>query len=212
MSCNKCLKYKAAMKNPLACVLLFSENIENIFIYKDIEFMAQEAGGGAEKPTTPIKLILIMVVGAILLVAVSMGGVFFLLNSMGMLDGGGSGGGGGGTGTSTQFDDRPALYHAFEEPFIVNFKERGRTRFLQVSIQVMTREADILVALETHLPLIRNNLLLLLSSQKSEEFHTPEGRESLRQAALLEVQKILEEQTGERETIEGLYFTSFVTQ
>ncbi len=211
MSCNKCLKYKAAMKNPLACVLLFSENIENIFIYKDIEFMAQEAGGGAEKPTTPVKLILIMVVGAILLVAVSMGGVFFLLNSMGMLDGGGSGAGGGG-GVSAQFDDRPALYHAFEEPFIVNFKERGRTRFLQVSIQVMTREADILVALETHLPLIRNNLLLLLSSQKSEEFHTPEGRESLRQAALLEVQKILEEQTGERETIEGLYFTSFVTQ
>ena len=170
--------------------------------------MAEEAGGGAAKPATPVKLILIMIIGAILLVAVSMGGVFFLLKSMGMLDGGGGGSGGG----SAQHDERPALYHAFEQPFIVNFKERGRTRFLQISIQVMTREPDILVALETHLPVIRNNLLLLISTQKPEEFHTPEGRESIRQAALLEVQKILEEQTGEREAIEGLYFTSFVTQ
>ncbi len=169
--------------------------------------MAQEAGGGAATPATPVKLILIMVIGAILLVVVSMGGVFFLLKSMGMLDGTSGGGS-----SSAQHDDRPALYHAFEQPFIVNFKERGRTRFLQVSIQVMTREPEILVALETHLPLIRNNLLLLISSQKPTEFHTPEGRESIRQAALLEVQKILEEQTGEREAIEGLYFTSFVTQ
>lgn len=167
-----------------------------------------------ESPATPggasTKLVVIIIVGAILLVLSSMGGIFFLLKSMGMLN---PGSGGAGSALVESINkDKPAIYHAFEPSFVVNFKERGRTRYLQIDVQVMTRDPEVIPDLETHMPLIRNNLLLLFSGQEAEKLHSAEGKEQLRTAALKEVQRILEEQTGKKEVVEALYFTSFVTQ
>ena len=168
---------------------------------------AAGAGGNSSSPT---KLIIIMIVGALLLVAVSMGGVFFLLKSMGLLNpGGGGGGGGGGIHANS---GRPALYFPLEPAFVVNFKERGRTRFLQVEIQLMSRDKLVLDELTKHAPVIRNNLLLLLSAQTAETLHSAEGKEKLRASALEVINKLIEEESGQKNAIEALYFTSFVTQ
>ncbi|MDH5229310.1 MAG: flagellar basal body-associated FliL family protein [Gammaproteobacteria bacterium] len=148
------------------------------------------------------KLVLIMIIGAVLLVAVSMGGVFFLLKSMGMLSQGGH---------APVAANAPAIYHPMEPAFIVNFKERGRTKYLQVQVELMTRDSQAIDDVIAHTPLLRNNLLLLLGSQTAEILHSPEGREELRKKALEEVQRILIEETG-RQGIEALYFTSFITQ
>jgi len=163
--------------------------------------MAENAaapGGGQTK------LVLIMIIGAVVLVLASTGGIFFLLKSMGMLNGGGHGG-------DNIPMDAPAIYHPLEPAFITNFKERGRTRYLQAEIQVMTRDPKVVEDLDKHMPVIRNNLLMLLGSQSAETLQSPEGREELRQKALEEVQKILKEETGKK-GIEALYFTSFVMQ
>ncbi len=154
-----------------------------------------------------MKLIIVMIVGAILLVAVSIGGVFFMMKSMGML----GGGGGGHADSHTPAKNDPAIYFPLEPPFVVNFKENGRTRFLQVSMEIMTRDPQIVEDIKTHMPHIRNNLLLLLSNQKSEDLQTAEGKEKIRAAALEEIKKLLGEETG-RINVEALYFTSFVTQ
>ena len=167
------------------------------------ETPAAQGGGSA-------KLVLIIIVGAIMLVLASMGGIFFLLKSMGMLNPGG--GGGGGHAIEHVNKDKPAIYHAFDPSFVVNFKDKGRTRYLQITVQVMTRDPEIVPSLDTHMPLIRNNLLLLFSNQEAEKLYSAEGKEDLRKAALLETQRILEEQTGKKEAVEALYFTSFVTQ
>ena len=171
--------------------------------------MAEDAAPPAEKKSSPMKLVIVMIIGAILLVAVSMGGVFFLMKSMGM-------GGGGGADHAQPAHDvskDPPIYFPLEPAFVVNFKDRGRTRFLQVSMQVMTRDQEIVTAMETHMPLIRNNILLVLSNQDSELLHSADGKEQIRQQSLEELKNILVRETGRVDVnIEGLYFTSFVTQ
>ena len=171
--------------------------------------MAEDAAAPAEKKSSPMKLVIVMIVGAILLVAVSMGGVFFLMKNMGM------GGGGGGDHAEPKHDvtKEAPIYFPMEPPFVVNFKDRGRTRFLQVSMQVMTRDKEMVTAMETHMPLIRNNILLVLSNQTAETLHSAEGKETIRELALEELKTILVKETGLVDVhIEGLYFTSFVTQ
>jgi len=173
--------------------------------------MAEDAAAAppAEKKSSPMKLVIVMIVGAILLVAVSMGGVFFLMKSMGM---GASGGADHGQ-PAHDVSKEPPIYFPLEPAFVVNFKDRGRTRFLQVSMQVMTRDKEIITAMETHMPLIRNNILLVLSNQDSEILHSTDGKEQIRQQSLEELKNILVKETGRVDVnIEGLYFTSFVTQ
>ncbi len=164
---------------------------------------AEAAKGGGS-----LKLVIIMLVGAIILVLASIAGVFFMLQSMGMLNPAG--------GAVQQVEqeaeeEKPAIYHALDPAFVVNFKERGRTRYVQIAVQVMTRDPEVIDTLDQHMPLIRNNLLLLFSGQTSETLHSAEGKEQLRLAARAEIQRILEEKMGDP-GIEELYFTSFVTQ
>jgi flagellar FliL protein len=62
-----------------------------------------------------------------------------------------------------------------------------------------------------HMPVIRNNLVMLFSSQTRQSIATREGKEKIRADAQSEVQKILTDRTG-KPVIEQLYFTSFVMQ
>jgi flagellar FliL protein len=80
-----------------------------------------------------------------------------------------------------------------------------------VTVEVMTRNNQVEQQIRTHMPVIRNNLVLLFSSQTYEAVSTLEGKEALREEALTVIQKILEEETGDP-GIEAVYFTSFVMQ
>lgn len=170
--------------------------------------MAEDtADNKAGKGSSPMKLIITMIVGAILLVAVSIGGVFFMMKSMGML----GGGGGSHAPAESHASNAPALYFPLEPAFVVNFKDHGRTRFLQVTMEVMTRDPQIIEDIKMHMPVIRNNMLLMLGNQKAEDLHSTEGKEKIRAALLEDLKEFLAEETG-RVKVEGLYFTSFVTQ
>ncbi len=105
----------------------------------------------------------------------------------------------------------PAIYISLDPAFVVNFAEGSRARFLQVTVDVMTRNNQVEQHIRTHMPVIRNNLVLLFSSQTYEAVSTLEGKEALREEALNVIQKILEEETGDP-GIEAVYFTSFVMQ
>lgn len=171
---------------------------------------AAPAPSAEKKPGSPMKLVIVIIVGALLLVAVSIGGVFFMMKSMGMLGAGGAAGGH--AAADSHAKNEPAIYFPLEPAFVVNFKEGNRTRFLQVTMEVMARDPHMIEEIKKHMPLIRNNLLLLLGSQKAEDFQTSEGKEKVRTQALEEIKKILTEETGNIKNVEGLYFTSFVTQ
>jgi len=106
----------------------------------------------------------------------------------------------------------PAIYVEFQPPFVVNFDAKGVMRFLQVSIQVMTRDHETSEMVKLHEPKIRNNMLLLLGAQTLDTISTTEAKEELRKKALETIAKIVEDEGGEGKKVEDLYFTSFVMQ
>jgi flagellar FliL protein len=106
---------------------------------------------------------------------------------------------------------RVAVYMDFEQPFVVNFQDEGQLRYLQITISVMTKNPKVVEEMKRHMPLIRNNLVMLFSGQTREGIISREGKEKIRKEAEAEVQKILKEQTG-NPGVKALYFTSFVMQ
>lgn len=105
----------------------------------------------------------------------------------------------------------PAMYFPIKPAFVVSFPARGKQRYLQVEITVMTRDSDIFVALQTHMPLIKNRLVLLLGGQVYEEMQTDEGKELLRQKALQALNEIMQQELG-KGGVEEVLFTNFVMQ
>ena len=105
----------------------------------------------------------------------------------------------------------PAIYFPIKPPLIVNYQARGRQRFLQAEISLMSRDAEVISAVELHMPRIRNSLILLFSGQVYEEMQTDEGKEILRQDVLTELKNIMQEEIG-KPGIEKVLFTNLVMQ
>jgi flagellar protein FliL len=106
----------------------------------------------------------------------------------------------------------PAQFVELDPPFVVNFGPGSSARFLQVAVQLMTRDPHIVEFLKSNNPIIRNDLLLLFGNKQVEEVSTNEGKEALREAALVAVRKIIAAEGQKPEALEAVYFTSFVMQ
>lgn len=105
----------------------------------------------------------------------------------------------------------PAMYFPIQPAFVVNFQARGRTRYLQVDVTIMTRNPMVFDAIQMNLPLIKNRLVMLFGSGIYEELQTDEGKELMRQQALESLQKLMQQEIGTSE-IEQVLFTNFVMQ
>jgi flagellar FliL protein len=103
-------------------------------------------------------------------------------------------------------------YLALDPPFVVNFQSEGSAQFLQVTVQVMSRDPAVLELVKRHDPVVRNALLMLFSGQSSDTLASADGKEKLRVAALGAVRKVIAAQGGKPGQPEDLYFTSFVMQ
>jgi len=106
---------------------------------------------------------------------------------------------------------KPALFYAFDPPLVVNFEDEQAIRFLQVQVEVMSRDPAVVDAVAKNAPIIRNNLMLLFSNRPFASLMTREGKETLRKEALAEVKAIVKRESGS-DAVEDLLFTSFVVQ
>ncbi|HEX4268348.1 MAG TPA: flagellar basal body-associated FliL family protein [Steroidobacteraceae bacterium] len=106
----------------------------------------------------------------------------------------------------------PPLYLPFDPPFVVNFQADQLVRFLQVSVEVMSRDQKTLDLLKNNDPVVRNDLLILFANQKYTVLSTPAGKEQLRTDALTAIRKDLAQDGGDPKRVEAVYFTSFVMQ
>ena len=164
-----------------------------------------------EKPSGMRVLLIVAAVTALLggsaLAALYLTGVIGVGDRVAEQDGGGPGE------QQAQADERrrPQIYHPLEPAFVVNFNDDSDVRFLQVTLQIATRDPAVIEQVKEHAPAIRNNLVMLFSNQDPAVLNTREGKETLRTQTLEEVRKVLEEQTGEG-GVENVYFTSFVMQ
>lgn len=140
-----------------------------------------------------------------------LGGVFGGSDKTASADGENADGQAGDQGDGEEDAPGPAIYVSLDPPFVVNLTGGGAARFLQITVDVMTRQPEVEEHVKNHMPAIRNNLVMLFSSQTAETVSTLEGKEHLRDEALKVIQEILETETGDP-GIEAVYFTSFVMQ
>lgn len=105
----------------------------------------------------------------------------------------------------------PINYVPMDPPFVVNFSGDTDIRFLQVTVEVGTRDPDMVELVKEQKPAIRNNLVMLFSNQDPYALNTREGKEKLRTEALGEIQKVMKQETG-KAGVESVFFTSFVMQ
>ena len=170
------------------------------------EVAKKKAGSGKKK------LIILIVVG-LLVMAGAVGGTLFML---GFFDTGDDEGDAQGDAEDVVQEEviekpKPAMYFPIKPAFVVNFHSRGRQRYLQTELSVMTRDMEVFNAMQTHSPLIKHRMGMLLSGEVYEELQTDEGKELLRQKALNTLQEIMQQEIG-KAGIEQVLFTSFVMQ
>lgn len=164
---------------------------------------AAEAGS---KPPGKLKLIIAIVLALLVAVGLSVGGTWFFLSKSGSHEPAAPEGAEHAAPTK-----QPAIYEELTPAFVVNFTQNGRARYMQVSVALMTRDQAGLDALKVHMPVLRNNLVMLFSSQDFATLITPVGKEMLRQQATASVQQLAEKETG-KVTVEQVLFTNLVLQ
>jgi flagellar FliL protein len=168
----------------------------------------EESTGEVEKKKSPLMLIIIIVV------VLSVGGgagAFFMMGDKEEAVAENENGEAADSETGEEVVAKSAHYFSLDPAFIVNFTGKSRARFLQVSIEGMTRDEKVKEEITKHFPQVRNNIVLLLSGKTSEQLSTPQGKDKLRKEVLKEIQDILVAETG-KEGVEDVYFTSFVMQ
>ncbi len=106
----------------------------------------------------------------------------------------------------------PPVYLALDPPFVVNFESDQQVRFLQVTVQLMSRDPHTIELLKGNDPVVRDQLLMLFANQKYAVLSTREGKEGLRKEALESLRRVLGDAGGHPEKLEAVYFTSFVMQ
>ncbi|PCI67784.1 MAG: flagellar basal body-associated protein FliL [Piscirickettsiaceae bacterium] len=104
----------------------------------------------------------------------------------------------------------PPVYLALKPPFMVNFQNTS-IRVMKVSMSVMARDEAALDAVKLHDPVIRNNILLLLSDQNVDALKTTKGKTALQTAVLDDINKVLKERKV-KSVVEAVFFTELVMQ
>lgn len=173
--------------------------------------MAEEeaAEAGEEGEGSGKKKIILLAVMALLIIGLSVGGTLAVLKMMGgdevPVE----------EGEAAEVEEvevkKAAIYYPLKPPIIVTFDAKGRQRYLQADITLLTRDDDVIAAIELHMPAIRNALVLLIGSQMFEEIQTAEGKELLRVQCLQALQEIFEREIG-KPGVEQVLFENMVMQ
>ncbi|KPY33057.1 MULTISPECIES: flagellar basal body-associated protein FliL [Pseudomonas syringae group] len=151
-----------------------------------------------------LKLIIVAVVALLLAVGLSVGATWFIMHK-------------GETApdpavAAAAANAKPvAVFEPLTPAFVVNFNANGRQRYMQVSITMLGRNAADMEALKVHMPVIRNNLVMLFAAIPFESLASPIGQEMLRQKATASIQEVAQKELG-KTVIEQLLFTNFVLQ
>jgi flagellar FliL protein len=106
----------------------------------------------------------------------------------------------------------PPIYQSLHPPLIINLNDAaGDSHFMQLTMEVMSRDQTTINSVRDNTALIRNALILLYSGAVYEEIQSRDGKEKMLEDGLAEIQRLMTETTGEAD-VEALYFTALVIQ
>ena len=86
-----------------------------------------------------------------------------------------------------------------------------RTHYMQIYVETKSREDEVVAALTKHMPKIVSNLNRLFSNQSFTAMRTIDGRKNMQQAALKEIQTVMQARIG-KPGVEKVLFTGFIMQ
>jgi flagellar protein FliL len=178
-----------------------------------------DSGDGGNAPKSSKKMLIIIIIGVLLLVTVAVLGTLF---ATGVFDDSSEQTESSENAEAVDADpdseesvgsEKPedVSYWPLEPPFVLNFEGKSKAKYMQIGMEVATISDKAQAAVQKHMPVIRNEVVLLLSGQKYEEMVTPDGKEQLRAELIETINKILK-QHNVRIGIHKIYFTSFVMQ
>ncbi len=172
---------------------------------KDEKKAEGQAEGDAEGGKSKKKLIIIVAIVVILAIGLSIGATLYFL--------GGDGGEGSAAEDAAPVEEvkLPAVYLDIKPPFVVTYDVSGKQRYMQVFVSAQSRDQASLDAMELHMPLIRNKLIMMFSAQDFQALQTSEGKENLRASSLVLINEMLEKESS-GSSIEQVLFTNFVMQ
>ena len=150
-----------------------------------------------------LKLIILIVVALLLAIGLSVGATWYFMHSAQSKPAAAV--------EQAPAGKQPAIFESMAPAFVANFNQNGRQRYMQVSITMLGRNQADLDALKVHMPVIRNNLVMLFSGQDFATLASPVGQEMLRQKATASVQEVAQKELG-KVVVEQLLFTNFVLQ
>lgn len=164
---------------------------------------AAPAGAGATDEAAPPKSRkkLLIIVGALVLVGLGVGGWFFWQQRSAEE-----------AKNAPPPPPPPLQYLALDPPFVANFADGQAARFLQVDIRISSRSSETIELVRANDPLLRNDLLMLLSAQDAAELGDRAGKDRLRAEALATVRRIVKQLGGDPKSVENVLFASFVMQ
>ncbi|MGD9125382.1 MAG: flagellar basal body-associated FliL family protein [Desulfarculaceae bacterium] len=94
------------------------------------------------------------------------------------------------------------------EPFIVNLADPSGKRYLKLTLTVDAKDEKLKKEMEDRMPMIRDSLLLLLTSKSYADINSVAGKLRLRN----EVLKAINRSLGGVGAVHAVYFTEFVVQ
>lgn len=161
-----------------------------------------------------IKTILIIVAAQTVLIAATVAGTWMLfLNTQGgaaavaegeaeSIDS---------AGEPSKKDLKDPVYMSLEPAFVVNLQDGNSLRFLQVQVDLMSRDAADFEKVEKYGVRVRNDLLMLFGSVTRDDLMLPNGTTDLQKSALDTVNNVLKQESG-KGSVEAVYFSKFVMQ
>lgn len=104
----------------------------------------------------------------------------------------------------------PSAYVNLVPALVGNYGAGGKLKYYKADIALRVK-AENVARVEYHEPLIRDQLIQLFAQQTDENLESNEGKEAMRQAALLQVQNTLKEEEGEI-LVDDLLFNNLIVQ
>lgn len=105
----------------------------------------------------------------------------------------------------------PIYYDMEKPPLIVNFGKSSSIRVVQIGMSVLLKGEGSAEGMKKHEPMVRNNLLLVISAQGADSLKTREGKEQLRESMKHSLEEIFKKMSIKGH-VENLFFTTFVMQ
>lgn len=104
-----------------------------------------------------------------------------------------------------------SAYINLTPPLVGNYAPGGKKlRYYKADIALRV-DTQNKAKVEMHEPLIRDQLILLFTQKTEEDFATTEGKEAIRQDALLRVRQVLQQEEGQP-LVSDLLFNNLVIQ